>query len=119
MELVIVLVLGTLAGLLSGLFGIGGGLIIVPALTVFLKLEFKEAAGTSLAALFLPVGGLGAYTYWRDGQVNFLWAGLLALGLLVGAFFGARLALHVPSVALERAFGVLLIATGVRFVVWS
>ena len=114
-----VLALGLLAGLLSGLFGIGGGLIIVPALSVLLGLEFHEAAGTSLAALLLPVGGLGAYAYWRQGHVNLPYAGLLALGLFVGAFLGAMLSRHIQTQALERSFGVLLIAVGARFVFWG
>jgi len=114
-----VLGFGLMAGLLSGMFGIGGGLIIIPALTIAMKLDFKEAAGTSLAALLLPVGGLGAYTYWREGEIHVLWAALLAIGLFIGAFLGARLALQLPAVALERAFGVFMIAAGVRFAIWG
>ncbi len=119
MDQFIVLGLGLVAGILSGLFGIGGGLIIVPTLTLALNLGFKEAAGTSLAALLLPVGALGAYTYWRAGEVNILWACLLALGLFIGAFVGARFAAQVPAAVLGRAFGVLLVAVGVRFTVWG
>lgn len=119
MNIAIVLVLGLLAGVLSGLFGIGGGLIIVPALSLLVGLEFHEAAGTSLAALLLPVGGLGAYAYWRQGNVNLAYALLLALGLFVGAFLGAALSRHIQTQVIERAFGALLVAVGARFLIWG
>jgi uncharacterized membrane protein YfcA len=112
-------VLGLAAGVLSGLFGVGGGLIIVPVLILVLKMDVRSAAGTSLAALLLPVGALGAYTYWRDGHVQVLYASLLALGLFVGAFLGANLALQLPTGVLERALGAILVATGVRLLIWG
>jgi uncharacterized membrane protein YfcA len=110
---------GLVAGVLSGLFGIGGGVIIVPLLVLVLGFTAQQAAGTSLAALLLPVGLFGAIQYWQAGQVNFLNATLLALGLLFGAYLGARLGLSLPSEVVERAFGVLLVIVGVRFVFFA
>lgn len=114
MQLVVGGLIGLGSGVLSGIFGIGGGLLIVPGLIVLMGMTIKQAAGTSLAALLLPVGILGALEYWRAGQIDVRVAAVLALGLLIGAFFGARLALGLPNELVQRAFGVLLVVVGVR-----
>lgn len=106
---------GLVGGLLSGAFGIGGGLVIVPGLVILAGFGLREAAGTSLAALLLPVGVLGALEYWRAGEVNVAAAALIAVGLLVGAYLGARFSLGLPVELVGRAFGVLLLVVGVKF----
>ena len=108
--------IGIAAGILSGLFGIGGGIVIVPLLILTLGFTAQQAAGTSLAALLLPVGLFGAIQYWQAGQVNLLYALLLALGLMLGVFIGARFGLSLPNDVVQRAFGVLLVVVGIRFV---
>ena len=118
MQLVIGGLIGLVGGVLSGLFGIGGGLVIVPSLILFLGLTPKQAAGTSLAALLLPVGILGAMEYWRAGYIDVRLAVLLALGILIGAFFGARIAVGLPNELIQRVFGVLLVVVGVRLAVF-
>ena len=118
MPTLFVALIGLAAGVLSGLFGIGGGVIIVPLL-LLLGFTIQQAAGTTLAALLLPVGLFGAIQYWQAGQVNLLNAGLLALGLLVGAFVGARLGLALPSEVVTRALGVMLVLVGIRFALFS
>jgi hypothetical protein len=110
--------IGLAGGVLSGLFGIGGGLVIVPALILLLGMTPKQAAGTSLAALVLPVGILGALEYLRAGHVDVRMAMLLAVGLLIGAFVGARLAIGLPNEFIQRAFGVFLVLVGVRLALW-
>ena len=105
---------GLCAGVLSGIFGIGGGLIIVPALVLLGGLTVADAAGTSLAALLLPVGLLGAYLYWRAGHVNVAAALILAVGLFVGAAIGARIGLAAPPAIVQRSLGVLLLVVGLR-----
>lgn len=110
--------IGLAGGVLSGLFGIGGGLFIVPALILLLGMTAKQAAGTSLAALLLPVGILGALEYWRAGYVDVRVAVLVALGILIGAFIGARVAIGLPNELIQRAFGVLLVLVGVRLALW-
>ena len=110
----IFLLIGLGAGVLSGLFGIGGGVVIVPALIFLASMQPQTATGTSLAALLLPVGALGAYEYYKHGQLNIVAAGLIALGLFIGAGFGARFSLLLSGVALRRAFAVFLALIAIR-----
>ena len=105
---------GLAAGILAGLFGIGGGVLIVPALLYFAKMPIKMATGTSLGALLLPVGLLGALTYWRAGNLDVRASGLLAVGLFFGAFVGARLAQASPPALLQRLFALFLMVVAVR-----
>ncbi len=108
------LLIGLGAGLLSGMFGIGGGIVIVPALVFFAGMVQKTATGTSLAALLLPVGALGAWQYHKAGSLDARAALLLAPGLLFGALIGARVALQFPSRELQRAFAVFLVLVAGR-----
>ncbi len=119
MPAVLVGLIGLAAGVLSGLFGIGGGVIIVPLLVLALGFTIPQAAGTSLAALLLPVGALGALEYWRGGFVDLRFAGLLAVGLLLGAYLGARLGISLPVEVVQRGFGLLLVIVGIRFAFFS
>jgi len=114
MPVALTALIGLAAGVLSGLFGIGGGVIIVPLLILLLGFTAQQAAGTSLAALLLPVGLFGVLQYWQAGQVNLLNAAMLALGLLIGVYIGARLGLSLPSEVVQRAFGALLVVVGLR-----
>ena len=91
-DLVMVLLIGSVAGILGGFFGIAGGVIIVPALVFLLGMPTKAAIGTSLGALLPPVGIFGAWVYWRNGSLEIRYAALLALGLAGGAYFGALVA---------------------------
>jgi uncharacterized membrane protein YfcA len=107
---------GLAAGLLSGLFGIGGGILIVPMLLLFGGMNPATATGTSLGALLLPVGALGAWEYYRNGHVNVTAALLIALGIFVGAYFGARFAQGIDPNTAKRAFAVFLVLVAAR--VW-
>ena len=110
------LAIGLAAGLLSGLFGIGGGILIVPALLLLGKMDPATATGTSLGALLLPVGAWGAWEYYRDGHVNVTASLFIALGIFVGAYFGARYAQGIDPNTAKRAFAVLLVVVAAR--VW-
>ena len=114
-EWYILFALGVLAGILSGLFGIGGGIIIVPALVGLLHFDQKLAGGTSLGALLLPVGLGAAVSYYQAGMLNVNAAALVALGLTIGAFGGARLALRMSSAMVKRLYGVFLLLVAIRF----
>jgi uncharacterized membrane protein YfcA len=114
MNLVLVTLVGLGAGVVSGIFGVGGAVVIIPALTLLLHLPQHTAHGTSLAALLLPVGLLGAIEYYRRGQVVVPYAALLALGLFVGVLFGAKLAGVMSDVLLRRLFGGFLMLVSAR-----
>ncbi len=110
----IYLLIGLGAGVLSGIFGIGGGIVIVPALLFFARMPIARATGTSLGALLLPVGALGAYEYWKHGNLDVRASLWIALGLFGGVYFGARVAQLASPVVLKRAFALLLLAVAVR-----
>ena len=110
----IYLAIGLAAGLLSGLFGIGGGILIIPALLFFTKMEPAMATGTSLGALLLPVGALGAWEYYKHGHVDIRGSLLIAGGLFVGAYFGARFAQGLDPATAKRLFAGLLLVVAVR-----
>ncbi|HXO85414.1 MAG TPA: sulfite exporter TauE/SafE family protein [Gemmatimonadales bacterium] len=109
MTWVLVSLLGLLAGVVSGLFGVGGAVVIIPGLVLIAKLPQHTAHGTSLAALLLPVGLLGVMEYSKRQQVHWAYAAVVAGGLLIGAYFGARLAGSLNDVMLRKAFGVFLL----------
>ena len=108
------LLIGLGAGLLSGMFGIGGGIVIVPALVFVAAMAQKTATGTSLASLLLPVGALGAWQYYKAGALDMRAALLLAPGLLFGALIGAKIALQLPTRDLQRAFAIFLVVVAGR-----
>ena len=114
---ILYILIGVAAGVLSGLFGIGGGVVIVPALLLVAGMTPLTATGTSLGALLLPVGALGAWEYYRKGQLDLRVALLLAVGLFFGAFFGAKFAQLLTPVQLRRAFAVFLVLVAIR--VWT
>ncbi len=107
--------LGLIAGVASGMFGIGGGAVIVPFLVTFLRFPQKIAVATSLGALLPPVGLLAAAEYYRQGNLDIAAAVPVALGLLLGAWFGARLTIGLPAGTVKRMYGVFLLVIGVRF----
>jgi uncharacterized protein len=115
MTLLLLVLIGLIAGVLSGLFGIGGGIVIVPALIYFAKMSPQQAAGTSLAALVLPLGAaVGAYTYYRAGHLQPRDALFIALGMAAGAFGGAWIATNVDAEVLRRGFALLMIGMAVK-----
>ena len=106
--------LGVSAGALSGLIGIGGGVIIVPALVFGFGLSQHLAQGTTLALMVPPIGLLAAWTYWQHGDVNLRLAAFVGIGFLLGSLLGARLAIQLPNLLLERIFGVAMVLIGLR-----
>jgi uncharacterized protein len=113
---ILFVVIGLAAGVLAGMFGIGGGIVIGPALILFAKFQPQMATGTSLGALLLPVGALGAWEYYRHGHLNVSASLWIALGLLFGAWVGARIALSLSGPQLQKAFAVFLVLIAIR--VW-
>ena len=112
--ILIVILIGIAAGMLGGLVGVGGGIIIVPALVYFLGFSQHTAQGTSLGLIMLPVGILGVLQYYKQGQVDIKVVGLLALGFLVGSFFGSKVALSFSQETVKKIFAVLMIAIAIK-----
>jgi uncharacterized membrane protein YfcA len=111
--------LGLAAGIASGLFGIGGGIIIVPALLWIFGLREHQAMATSLAALVPPVGLLGALEHYRAGNLNIPYAAMIAAGMFVGAWIGAKWGVAIAPSTLQRAYGLFLLVIGARIVLWG
>lgn len=111
--------LGVLAGVTSGLIGIGGGIIIVPALVIFFGFSQQMAQGTTLALMVPPLGILAALTYYRQGYVDIRTAGLICLGFLFGSILGADLAIRLPTEVLTRTFGAILVAIGLKMLLYG
>jgi uncharacterized membrane protein YfcA len=109
-------VLGLVAGALSGLIGIGGGVIIVPALIFLFGLSQHEAQGTTLALLVPPIGILAAWAYYKHGYVHVALAAYICLGFFLGSFLGAKLATSLSNVVLERVFGVALLLIALKMI---
>ena len=114
--MILFIAVGIVAGVLAGMFGIGGGIVIGPALILLAKFQPQVATGTSLGALLLPVGALGAWEYWRRGNLNIAAALWIALGLFLGAWFGARIAQALSGPQLQKAFAIFLVLIAIR--VW-
>lgn len=117
MVLIQLLVVGLVAGIAGGMFGIGGGAIMVPAMVLLMGMEQKFATGTSVAAQILPIGILAAVVYQRSGNVNFKYAIIIAIGLVIGNLFGALFA-NQPFISgdmMKKLYGVFLFAIGFRY----
>jgi uncharacterized membrane protein YfcA len=110
------MLLGLLAGVLSGFVGIGGGVLIVPALVFVFGFTQHQAQGTTLALLVPPIGILAAWTYFRQGFVNVPAAILICVGFVAGGYIGARIATGLSEVILGRVFGLFLILVGLKMV---
>lgn len=111
------LLLGFIAGVASGLIGIGGATIIIPALVFLFKFDEHTAQGTTLAMMVLPIGLLAALTYYKAGFVDLRVAGILAAGFFIGGLVGAKYAIGLPGPMLQRIFGVALLLIAVRMIV--
>ncbi|HVJ07733.1 MAG TPA: sulfite exporter TauE/SafE family protein [Acidisarcina sp.] len=108
------LLIGVLVGAFSGVVGLGGGILMVPALVYFFHMSQHRAQGTSLAAMLAPVGILAFLEYYKTGNADLKTGLLLAAGFTVGAYFGGASAQHIPELMLRRIFAATLIAVGIR-----
>jgi uncharacterized protein len=108
------IILGVLIGILSGIVGIGGGIMIVPALVYVFRMSQHKAQGTSIAALLAPAGALAFWEYYKAGNVDLKAALLIAVGFLIGGYFGGLWAQQISEIVLRRVFGTLLVLIGIR-----
>ncbi len=114
MNTVLLLLLGLAAGILSGLLGIGGGILIIPALIFLFGQSQHAAQGTTLALMVPPIGLLAAWTYYKHGYVDLKMAGLICVGFFIGGLLGAQWAGRIDATLLKRLFGALLLVTAVK-----
>jgi len=112
--LLLLIVIGIITGFMAGMFGIGGAIIMIPALVLLLGLSQQTAQGTSLAVMLPPIGIIAAYNYYKAGEVNIKFALILAVTFILGSYFGSKLALNIPQPVLKKIFGILLLLVAVR-----
>jgi uncharacterized membrane protein YfcA len=112
--ILVLVLIGIAAGMLAGLVGVGGGVIIIPALIYFLGFTQKEAQGTSLGILLLPVGILAVMNYYKQGFIDIKVVIIISLAFIVGGFFGSKLALSVSQDTLRKLFGTLLLILAIK-----
>lgn len=112
MQIFYMIVLGAVSGIVSGLLGLGGAIIVVPALVYCFGYSELTAQGTSLAMLLPPIGLLATWRYWKEGHVNLPAACILAVAFFIFSFLGANLAVKIPDVLMKRIFGVGMLAVG-------
>ena len=117
MDIVLLLILGLAAGILSGLLGIGGGILIVPALIFVFGLSQHTAQGTTLALMVPPIGLLAAWTYYKQGYVDIRAAALICLGFFIGGFIGAKFAGVINAAMLKKLFGGLMLLVALKMIV--
>lgn len=115
----IILIVGLCAGILSGLVGVGGGLIIVPALIFFLGFNQHQAQGTSLGLLMLPVGFLAVMNYYQKGNVDIKVVAIMAIAFILGGWIGSKLALRLPADVVKKIFAIFLFYTAFKLLGWD
>jgi hypothetical protein len=117
--ILIILVIGIITGVMAGMLGIGGGLVVIPALVMVMGMSQQSAQGTSLAMMLPPIGILAAYNYYKAGYVDIRIALLLAVAFIAGSYFGSKLAIRIPQEALKKIFGVFLLLVAIKMLFWK
>lgn len=116
---IIILLIGLFAGILSGLVGVGGGLIVVPALIFFLGFNQHQAQGTSLGLLLLPVGFLAVLNYYNKGNVDVKVVAIMSIAFIAGGWLGSKLALRLPADTVKKVFAIFLFYTAFKLLGWD
>ena len=117
--IIIILLIGLFAGILSGLVGVGGGLIIVPALIFFLGFNQHQAQGTSLGLLLLPVGILAVINYYNKGNVDVKVVAIMSIAFIAGGWMGSKLALRLPEDTVKKIFAIFLFYSAFKLLSWD
>lgn len=116
-EIIILIVIGLLAGILSGAMGVGGGIVVVPALVFFLGLTQHQAQGTSMALLLPPIGILAVLNYSKQNYINWKYVLILSILFVIGAYIGSVVAVSLPERALKKIFGVLMLVAALKMII--
>jgi len=117
--ILLIALIGLLAGILSGLVGVGGGIIIVPALVFFLGFTQHQAQGTSLGLLLLPVGILAVINYYNKGHIDVKVVAIMSIAFVIGGFFGSKLSLVLSEEMLKKIFAIVLFYTAFKMLEWD
>jgi uncharacterized membrane protein YfcA len=112
--IIILIIIGFATGVLGGMVGVGGGVILVPALVFILGFSQLDAQGTSLALIMFPVGLLAVIQYYKQGHVDFNIVFILAIGFVIGSFFGSKISLSIPQQTVKRIFAILMLVIAVK-----
>jgi uncharacterized protein len=110
----LLIIIGLMAGVFGGMFGVGGAIIMIPALVYFLGVDQHTAQGTSVAVLLPPIGLFAAYNYYKAGEVNIWYAVIIAVAFLVGGYFGSMIALKLSGSLMRKVFAVMLILIALK-----
>jgi uncharacterized membrane protein YfcA len=113
---IILIIIGLLAGILSGLVGVGGGILMIPLLIIFLGLTQHEAQGTALFAMLPPIGILAAINYYKEGFVKWEYAIVIAFTFVIGGYLGSKLSLSLPPQTVKRVFGVIMLLGAIKLI---
>ncbi len=116
-QLIIILLIGLMAGLVSGALGVGGGIIIVPSLIFFLGFSQHMAQGTSLAILLLPTGLFAVLQYYKNGYVDIKVALILMILFVIGAYLGSLLSVNIPDKMLRKIFGIFMLLVSIKMII--
>ncbi|MBQ0732814.1 sulfite exporter TauE/SafE family protein [Aquimarina celericrescens] len=114
--LVSLILIGLLAGFFSGTLGIGGSVIMIPLMLLWLNFSQHEAQGTSLAVLAVPVTLLAAYNYYQEGHVNWKYAAIIAITFIIGGYLGSKLAISINQTLLKKIFGGVLLLVAIKMI---
>jgi uncharacterized membrane protein YfcA len=112
--LLILIIIGIITGVMAGMLGIGGAIIMIPALVFFMGFSQQMAQGTSLAVMLPPIGIIATYNYYKAGHVDMKVALILAACFLIGSYFGSKYALTLPQATLKKIFGILLLLVAAK-----
>ncbi len=110
----ILIIIGLMAGVFGGMFGVGGAIVMIPAMVYILGVDQHTAQGTSVAVMLPPIGLFAAYNYYRAGQVNIWYAMVIAVAFLIGGYFGSKVALNMPENVMKKIFAVLMILIAIK-----
>ncbi len=112
--LIILILIGLVAGIISGLIGIGGAIIIIPSLIFFLGMSQFDAQGTSLGVMLPPIGLLAAWNYYKAGAINWKYALIIAGAFFIGGYFGSKITLEIPEALLRKIFAGILVLVALK-----
>jgi len=116
---ILLLLIGLSAGVLSGLVGVGGGIIVVPALVFALGFTQQEAQGTSLGLLLLPIGIFAVINYYKQGYIDIRVVLIMSVAFIVGAYLGSKFALSLPEKTVKNIFAIILFWAGIKMLGWD